>query len=164
MSREYIVQGENLTLANQAVTLVHINPPAGRAIEIVRAWCSQSSSTTSLMQRIQLGFKASVHPTLVGTTPEKTKPSDPISYITSGTAGAQGNAGVNASVEGAGTFTTKVADSFNILQGYLWLPSSALGETFILSGADSLAFAMRLPAAAITLSGWNFGVAFREIG
>jgi hypothetical protein len=161
--REYIVQGKNVTVAG-ATTLVAINPPTGRTIEIVRAWCSQIANATSAQVAIEMGFKASVFSTLTSTTPEKTKPSDPVSYITGGTAGAAGTAGINASAEGAGTHTTKYPDAFNALQGWLWTPSFAGGESFILSSADSLAFALKFSAAPATLTGWNFGVAFREIG
>lgn len=160
--REYIVQGENITVANAAVTLAFINPPANRAIEIVRAWISQVATST-VVQRVQLGFKATAFPTLTGVTPEKTKTSDPISYIVSGTAGAAGTSGINASAEGAGAFTVKVPDSFYVQNGYLWTPSHTLGETFILSGADSLGFAIKFAAAPTVLTGWNFGVAYREI-
>jgi hypothetical protein len=161
--REYTVQGKNITVAG-ATTLVAINPPTGRAIEIIRAWCSQVANATSAQIAIELGLKASVFSTLTSATPEKLKPSDPVSYITGGTAGAAGTAGINASVEGAGTHTTKYPDSFNALQGWIWQPSYTLGETFILSSADALAFALKFSAAPTTLSGWNFGVTFREIG
>lgn len=160
MSREYIVQGQNITIAG-ATTLVAINPPSGRAIEILRAWASQEGSTTSGQAAIALGFKVSVFSTLTSATPEKTQPSDPVSFITGGTAGAAGTAGINASVEGAGTFTVKYPDVFNVLQGWLWTPA---GERFILSSADSTAFAMKFRVAPPILSGWSFGVTFRELG
>ena len=162
--REYSVIGSNITIANAAVTLVHINPASGRVIEIVRAWVSQFANATSAQIGIALGFKATAFPTLTSATPEKLKTSDPASGITGGTAGAAGTAGINASAEGAGTFTQKYPDSFNALQGWLWTPSLNGGESYIVSGADSLAFAMKLLAAPATLTGWNFGVTYREIG
>lgn len=162
--REYIVQGQNITIANAGVTLALINPPAGRAIEIVRAWAAQAGSIVSAQAEIALGFKVTAFPTLTSATPEKTKPSDPVSFITGGTAGAAGTAGINASVEGGGAFTVKYPDVFNILQGWLWTPSLNGGESFILSGADSTAFAMKFRAAPSVLTGWSFGIAFRELG
>lgn len=161
--REYIVQARDITVLG-ATTLVHINPPSGRVIEIIRCWASQHANATSAQVRIDMGFKATAFPTLTSATPEKTKPSDPVSYITGGTAGAAGTSGINASAEGAGTFTPKYSDSFNALQGWLWTPAFAGGETFILSSADSLAFAIKFAAAPGTLSGWNAGVAYRELG
>lgn len=162
--REYIVQGENITIANAAVTLAFINPPSARSIQLTRAWCSQSGTTTSAQIRIALGFKVTAFPTLTSVTPEKTKPSDPSSYITGGTAGAAGTSGINASAEGAGTFTPKYVDAFNNLSGWLWTPSNAYGEDFILSGADATAIALKLLAAPANLTGWTFGLAYRELG
>lgn len=162
--REYIIKGADITIANAAVTAVFLNPPTGRSIEIIRAWMSQHANATSAQIRVSMGFKASVFPTLTSTTPEKTKPSDPVSFITGGTAGAAGTSGINASAEGAGTYTEKYADAFNALQGWLWTPSFAGGESFILSSADSLGFALKFGAAPATLTGWNFGIAYREIG
>jgi hypothetical protein len=162
MSREYIVQGKNITIANAAVTLVAINPIAGRAIEIVRCWCGQSGSSVSAQIAIEMGLKAAAFSTLVGATPEKVQPSDPISYIVSGTNGAAGTAGINASVEGAGTHTTKYPFAFNALVGWEWTPQSR-GE-LIISSADAVAFALKLSAAPTNLAGWTFGVQYRELG
>lgn len=161
--REYSVIGDNITVAG-ATTLVHINPPATRVIEIVRAWVSQRANATSAQVGIEMGLKASVFPTLTSATPQKLKTSDAASAITGGTAGAAGTAGINASAEGAGATTPKYNDNFNALQGWLWTPSFTLGETYIISGADSQAFYLKFSAAPPTLSGWSFGVTFREIG
>lgn len=161
--REYTVQGENLTIVGSC-TLVHINPPSARSIKIIRAWCSQSGTTTSAQIRIAAGFKVTAFPTLVSTTPEKTKPSDPVSYITGGTAGAAGTAGVNAAAEGAGAFTVKYPDAFNNLVGWIWTPNLGGGEAYELSGADSTAFAIKMLNTPATLTGWTFGVTYAEQG
>lgn len=162
--REYTVKGQNITIANAAVTLVHINPAANRVIEIIRAWCSQNANATSAQLGIELGLKATAFPTLTSATPQKVKTSDPISLIIGGTAGAAGTAGINASAEGAGATTLLYPDNFNSLQGWLWTPSIAGGETYIVSGADALAFYLKFQAAPVTLGGWSFGVTFRELG
>ena len=86
MSREYVVSGGGQTLANQAVTLVFINPGTTASIEILRAWVSQSGSTTSAQQRVQFNTQVTAFPTLVSATPAKLKISDPASVITGGTA------------------------------------------------------------------------------
>jgi hypothetical protein len=161
--REYTVKGQNITVAG-ASTLVAINPAANRVIEIIRAWCSQEANATSAQIAIELGLKASAFSTLTSSAPQKTKSSDPASLITGGTAGAAGTSGINASAEGAGATTLLYPDSFNALQGWLWTPSISGGETYIVSGADSLAFYMKFRAAPATLSGWTFGVTFRELG
>lgn len=160
--REYTIKGQNITVANQPVTLAIINPVAGTVIEILRAWASQAANATSAQQRILLGFKAAAFGTYTGATPQKTKSGDPVSGIVSGTAGAAGTSGINASAEGAGTLTDVINDSFNVLNGYLWVPTPK--ETLMIRAADSLAFVMQFPAAPGTLTGWNFGVTFAELG
>lgn len=164
--REYSVVGKNITLTGtNPITLVAINPGASRVIEIVRAWVSQNANATSAQLGIELGLKATAFSTLTSATPEKLKTSDPVSLITGGTAGAAGTAGINASAEGGGTFTTKYPDAFNALNGWLWTPSFTGGESFIVSGADSLAAALRIHSTTPgTLTGWNFGMTFRELG
>lgn len=161
--REYAVVGQNITVANAAVTLVCINPGAARAIQIVRAWVSQNANATSAQLGIQMNLKATAFPTLTSTTPQKLNTSDPASLITGGTAGAAGTAGINASAEGAGATTLLYPDNFNALQGWLWTPSISGGEAYVVSGADSLAFCLKFQAAPATLTGWSFGVHYREI-
>jgi hypothetical protein len=66
--REYSVVGQSITTASAAVTLVCINPPATRVIEIVRAWVSQNANATSAQLGIQLNLKAIAFPTLTSAT------------------------------------------------------------------------------------------------
>jgi hypothetical protein len=161
--REYIVSGSGLTVAG-ASTLVIINPLAGQTIEITRAWASQSANATSAQQRVELGLKSAAFGTYVAATPAKTKSSDPISLIVGGTAGTAGQAGINASAEGAGATAAIVPDAFNVLVGYLWTPNFSLGETIMLNSAAAAAFYMRFPVAPANLTNWTFGVAYRELG
>lgn len=161
MSREYILSGTNLTLANAAVTLGFINPGATASIEILRAWVSQSGTTTQAMVRVQMNTQVSVFPTLVSATPAKLKLSDPVSLIVGGTAGAAGTCGINASAEGAGAKTVITPDTFNNLAGWLWVPTPA--ETIVLNAGAASGFGLHLPAAPASLTGWNFGIVFREI-
>ncbi len=162
--REYTVTGENITIANAGVTLVCINPASGQTIEIVRCWVGQTGTATSAMYGIELNFKATAFPTLVSATPGKTKSSDPASQITGGTAGAAGTAGINASAEGAGATTLIYPDQFNNLVGWIWTPSMNWGESVQINSAAAKAFCMKLQAAPSSLSGWNFGVTYRELG
>lgn len=161
--REYTVEFDNITVAG-ASTLVFINPASGQTIEIVRCWTSQRANATSAQVGIELGFKASVFPTLTSSAPTPLKSSDPASQITGGTAGAAGTSGINASAEGAGTTTPKYNDNFNALQGWLWTPSFSGGESYMLNSAASKGFYMKFSAAPATLSGWSGGITFREIG
>ena len=159
--REYTVIGSNITVANQAVSLVAIMPPAGKAIEILRAWISQHANATSAQQRVSLGVKATAFQTVTSVTPQKLKQGDPASGIAGATTIAAGKCGINASAEGAGTYTELIGDAFNVLNGYLWIPTPR--ETIILDSAAALAFVLQFPAAPSTLTGWNFGVTFAEI-
>src|SRR2546428_6476506 len=121
MSREYVVSAGGVTLANQAVTLVFINPGTGQSLEMLRCWASQSANATSAQQRVQTNTQVTAFPTLTSTTPGKLKLSDPASVITGATNGAAGTCGTNASAEGAGTKTVLHNDAFNVLNGHLWV-------------------------------------------
>jgi hypothetical protein len=161
--REYTVGGANITVANASpVTLVAIMPAAGQSIEILRCWASWHGNVTSLMQRILLGTKVTAFQTVTNVEPQKTKRSDPISLIVGATTIAAGKCGINASAEGAGAVTPIINDAFNVLNGYLWIPTPK--ETIIISGGAAEAFVMQFPAATVDLAGWNFGVTFAELG
>lgn len=157
----YMISGTNLTLANQAVTLIFINPGTTCSLEILRISVSQAANATSAQQRIQLNSQVTAFPTLTAATPSKTSILEAASAITGGTAGAAGTCGVNASAEGAGTKTPLYADSFNVLNGWLWVPTPA--ETIIMSASGAAGFGVHFPAAPTTLTGWNFQLVYREI-
>jgi hypothetical protein len=161
MSREYIVPATNITLANQAVSLIFVNPPTTASLEFLRAWCSQAANATSAQQRVQLSSQATAFPTLVSQAPVKTKLSDPTSLVTGGTAGAAGTSGINASAEGAGSKTVIIPDSFNVLNGWLWVPTPA--ETLIMNASGAQGLGLHFPAAPASLSNWNAGLTFREL-
>src|SRR3972149_4161781 len=125
MSGEYTISAGGIPLANQAVTLVFLNPASpGVSIEILRCWIGQSANATSAQQRVQLGTQGTAFPTLPSATPAKTKITDPVSGIIGGTAGAAGTCGINASAEGAGAKTVILNDAFNVLNGWLWVPTA----------------------------------------
>lgn len=163
MAREFSVGGDGLTLANQAVTLVFINPTSAPNLnlQILRMWASQQGSATSAQQRIEAETQVSVFPTLVSATPRHLKMGDATaSIITGGTAGAQGTSGINASAEGAGTKTVMLGDNFNVLNGYLWVPTPR--ELIDLPAGLVGGFGLFLPAAAASLSNWAAGINFAE--
>jgi len=163
MSKEYTVGGDGLTLANQAVTLVFINPPAAVAppLPILRMWASQQGSATSAQQRIEAETQVTAFPTLVSATPRHLKRGDTVaSLITGATNGAAGTCGINASAEGAGSKTVMFGDNFNVLNGYLWVPTPR--EVIELAAGDSSGFGLFLPAAAASLTNWAAGINFAE--
>lgn len=162
MAREYVVGGGGLTLANQAVTLVFINPGAAQGIEILRATAGQTGTATSAQQRIQYNTQVTAFPTLVSATPSKTKLGDPTSNIAGGTAGAAGTCGINASAEGAGAKSNIVPDTFNNLNGYLWVPTPR--EIVALGAGIASGYGLHLPVAPGSLTNWQTAVTFGEMG
>jgi hypothetical protein len=166
MAREYIIPSAALTLANQAVTLAYFQAMSAVpvcSLEVLRAYASQAANATSAQQRVQLNTQLTAFPTLVSQAPVKIKSGDPVSLITGGTAGAAGTSGVNASAEGAGAKTVIIPDSFNVLNGWLWVPTPA--ETIIESAqATAHGFGLHFPVAPGTLTSWSSGLVFREIG
>lgn len=156
----YTIPFANITLANQAVTLAFLNPGTTASLRVLRAWCSQAANATSAQQRVQLNTQVTAFPTLVSQTPSKTTSVDQASQITGGTAGAAGTAGINASAEGAGAKTAIIPDSFNVLNGWLWVPTPA--ESFDLPAGASAGGGLHFPAAPGTLTGWSGGITFQE--
>jgi len=162
MSRQYSVADAGITLANAAVTLAFVNPGTSRSLEFLRAWVGQSANATSAQQRVQLSTQVTAFPTLTSTTPAKLTLSDPSSVITGGTAGAAGTSGTNASAEGAGGKTVIWPDAFNVLNGWLWVPTPK--EVVVLNASAAAGLGLHLPVAAATLTNWAFGLVFGELG
>ena len=161
MAREYTLGAAGQTILG-VTTLIGIRPGTTCAIEILRMWAAQSQNATSAQQRIQFVRQVSVFPTVVSATPAKLKEGDPISQIVGGTALAAGTCGVNASAEGAGAKTAILDDAFNVLNGYLWVPTP--GETLILSPGSANSFGLYFPVAPTNLANWTFGLNYRELG
>ena len=161
--REFSISAGNMTLVG-ATTMIYICPGAAPNpnLEFLRFWVGQAANATSAQQRVQLATKASVFPTLVTTTPVKLKPADPnASYIVGGTAGAIGTAGTNASAEGAGAQTTVWDDAFNVLNGWLHVPTPA--ETRVMPAGLGSGLELYFPVAPTTLTVWSAGLVYREV-
>lgn len=161
MARAYSVGGGGLTLANQAVTLVFINPSSTIGFDVVRCFAGQTGTATSAQQRVQTNTQVTAFPTLTSATPSKLNITDPTSGIAGGTAGAAGTAGINASAEGAGSKSNIISDTFNNLNGYLWVPTPQ--EVIRMSAGSSSGFGFHLPVAPGTLTNWQCGVNFAEL-
>jgi hypothetical protein len=161
--REFSISSGGQTVAG-ATTLVFVNPAGAPNpnLEFQRYWVGQSANATSAQQRIQIDTQASAFPTLTAATPTKLKPSDPnASVITGGTAGAAGTAGINASAEGAGTKTPVWDDAFNVLNGWLHVPTPP--ETRVMPAGFAQGLNLFFPVAPATLTNWAFGLVFREV-
>src|SRR5208283_1731050 len=151
MAREFEVVADNVTTVAAVVTLVFINPAAAPNfnLEYRRHWVGFSGSNTSGQQRVQLVTQVTAFPTLTGATPVKLKPADPnVSIIVSGTAGAAGTCGVNASAEGAGGKTVVHPDIFNVLNGWLYVPGP--DEQRVMPAGSASGLGLYLPTAPVT--------------
>ena len=165
MVREFSISvGAQTVSGSVPTTLILVNPTSAPNfnIEFLRFWVGQSANATSNQQRVQIVNKASVFPTLTSATPTKLKAADPnVSIISGGTAGAQGTCGTTASAEGAGTATSRWDDAFNVLNGWLHVPTPP--ETQIYPAGFTGAIALYFPANPITNTGWAYGLVFREV-
>lgn len=163
MAREYVVSSLNAA-ATGAVDLaqVFVNPGTTCSLEFLRAWAGQAANATSAQQSIALRTQVTAFPTLTSTTPKKTKLLDPASVITGGTAGAAGTSGTMASVAGAGAKSEVVTDNFNVLNGWLWVPTPR--ETIIMNASAASGFGVYFPVQPTTLTSWSVGVVFAELG
>lgn len=169
MAREYMLAGQNGSVTNASnVSWVYIQPPtaAGNnsALEVLRMFASQRANATSNQQGIQFSSQPTSFPTLTSVAPSKLKQNDPSSLIAGATTGAAGTGGVFASAEGTGAKTVFWQDAFNVLNGWLWVPTPP--ETLVLPPNPSTAvgYALGAPSAPTTLTNWNAGIVFREIG
>lgn len=159
--RKYTVADGGIAIAG-ASTLVFINNDAAPAqsLDFLRAWVGQSANATSAQQRVELETQVTAFPTLTSATPQATKFGDAVSAIVGGTAGAAGTAGTDASAEGAGAKTTMWPDAFNVLNGWLWVPTPK--EVITLRAGEASGFGLFLPIAPATLTDWAFGLVFEE--
>jgi len=141
---------------------VFVNPGVTASLEFLRAWCSQAANATSAQQSVALRTQVTAFPTLTSATPRKLKLLDPASAITGGTAGAAGTAGVNASVAGAGAKSEVIDDNFNVLNGWLWVPTPR--DTIIMNASAASGFGLYFPVQPGTLTSWSAGMTYAELG
>ena len=161
--REFTINAADVTVAGTTTT-IFVNPPAAPSvnIEILRFWIGFAANATSAQQKIQVVSQVTAFPTVTSYTPRKRKPADPnASVITGGTSGAAGTCGINASSEGAGTKTVEMADDFNVLNGWLQIPTPP--ETMIWPAGSSSGIGLYFPTAPSTLTNWTAGLLYREV-
>lgn len=163
MEQVYSVVMENQTIVADA-TLVIIRTASAissRAsnIRILRCWAGQVGTDTSDQIGIKIAMKASAFGTYTSTTPSPHFLATVASGITGSTSGAAAGSGTDASAEGAGTVTTIVADAFNNLNGYLWLPAP---EERLIIPADT-AVILKIIGTPTSLTGWSAGITFQEM-
>jgi hypothetical protein len=165
--REYTIASTpgGVTLAAHApLALLQIMPAAAPAanIAIYRVWCGQAANATSAQQQIEHCTQvAAFATTAVSVTPVALKMVDPASGIAGATTIAAGKCGFNIGTEGAGTKTTKFNDSFNVLNGYLWVPTQA--EIQVYPASSLSAYTVQVPTQPGSLTLWTFGLNFAEV-
>lgn len=163
MAREFSISAGGITVVG-ATTLIFLNPAAApnANIAIKRLWVNQSANASSAQQRVQVVTQVTVFPTLTSATPRPHKHADATaSIIVGGTAGAAGTCGINASAEGAGAKTVKFEDAFNVLNGWLWIPTPA--EEVVMPAGSVSGIGLYFPVAPATLGGWSFGLTYAEV-
>jgi hypothetical protein len=163
--RSYIVSTDNQTYASPQHA-VFLNPSAGGAgvpgFEVLRAWVSQRANATSNQQGVGLGSQLTAFPTMVSATPAKTALGLPAANLVGNTTGAAGTAGAVGSALGGGTKIFAYSDNFNVLNGWLWVPTPA--ETFVFMPGGTSGFFHSMTSTPTTTTGWSSGVVYREVG
>jgi hypothetical protein len=145
---------QNAVSVSTAITLVQIKAGSNRSVEILRAWVSQSGSTTSAQQRIQINRKSAAA-TVTSYTPLALNNGAP----TADAAGGTSATGVTATAEGTDS-NVLIADAFNVLSGWIWVPTPEERITVQTGGIIGLKFPAA-PGSALTI---NAGITFAEIG
>ncbi len=167
MARQYTAVMTNVTVTSTNTWVAISSPSPSPAIELLRAWASQHANATSAQQEIRLvtQFNGAAANQVVGTSATLGVPvaSDPASKLTASTVCGAGAATVNCTSDGNGVKSTLYTDNFNVLNGWLWVPTP--NETHILSAlASSVSYGVFAAATPGTTSNWSAGLSYHEIG
>lgn len=128
-------------------------------LRILRAWCGQGASETSEQLGVQIVQQAAAFGTFTAATPSPHVLGGAASGITGGTTQAAATAGVDASANAAGTKTVLIPDSFNNLNGWLWVPTP---EERILVPPD-VCITLAIVGTPTALGNWTAGMTFEEL-
>jgi hypothetical protein len=132
------------TSVSAAITLCQLKASSSQPLQLIEARCSQSGSTTSAMQRIEIVRKSGAA-TVTSYTPLPEITTDPAAGAVGGTSAT----GVNASAEGTDGDVLMAWD-FNVLQGFLWQPVLEDRIWVPVSGIIALKFP-GAPGSALTI-------------
>lgn len=166
--REFVI-----TAGSQAMTLGATNPivvfnPASAVnvnIECLRFWVGQWANATSAQQRVFMQTVGSSFPGTAAVTPNKLKSADPNASVLVGTTYISfTGVGIQATSPGQGAITVVHEDTFNVLNGWLHVPTPP--ETRIIPAQTSTAgqpvFELCLGTTQ-TNSSWSYGLTYREV-
>lgn len=152
MGRMYSIIHDNIAVSS-AITIMQLKVGANSVAKIHRVWANQSGSTTSAQQRIQL-LRKSAAATVTSYTPLLLDPGDGAAKSVGGTSAT----GITATAEGTDG-NIHITESFNVLSGYLYLPTP--DERIIVPAAGI--FAVKFPTSPGGLV-FTAGLIFEEIG
>src|SRR6267143_4525881 len=167
--REFVVSISNSTVVS-TTTLVIVSPASvpNPQLEFMRFWVGQNANATSAQQRILLRTQISSWPTCAAFTPKKLKQAEPnASVITGFVSNAIAGCGINATVEAAGTTAILWEDAFNVLNGWLLVPTPPevinMPSNPPVTVATAMGLEMQFPSTPATLTGWAWGCTYREV-
>lgn len=139
-----------------AVTLLQLKTGTTKPIEIIRAWCTQHTSTTSGQVRIQILRKTGAATVTTGSgllyPLDATSPTSSLAVGTTST-------GFTASGEGTDG-NVLIDDAFNILNGWLYLP---VPEERIKVAANGDFLAIKFPTATVPTATYEVGIIWQEL-
>ena len=157
-----VVMKDQTIIANsEMVTITAATAVTSRAhtIRILRAWCGQGATETSEQLGVQIVSQVTAFGTFTAATPAPMFLGGNASGIAGGAAQAAATSGTDASANAAGTKVTLIADSFNNLNGWLWVPTPE--ERIYVSAGQTITLAM--VGTATTLTNWTAGMTFEEM-
>lgn len=156
-----IMKDQTIIASSEMVTIRTAAAIGTRAsnIRILRAWCGQGANETSEQLGVQIVLQASAFGTFTATAPAPHVLGGAASGIAGGTAQAAATSGTDSSANAAGTKTVIVADSFNNLNGWLWVPTPE--ERIVMSADTCICLAM--VGTATALGNWTAGMTFEEL-
>lgn len=148
--RVYDITHKGVAPTSAIQTLIEFTAATNQSVVILRAWCSQSGSTTSAQQSINLIRKSAAG---TNVTSPNANPVDASDTAFAGT--------VRGLCTTEGTLTTDlIADSFNWVNGWIWLPVPE--ERIYVKGAGIVG--LRLPVAPPSSLTVSCGITIGELG
>ena len=147
--RVFDITHKNVAGGTSIVTLIEFTAATNQSVVILRAWCSQSGSTTSAQQNINLIRKSAAG---TNVTAPNANPVDASDTAFAGT--VRGLCTVESTLG-----VDLIADSFNWVNGWIWLPVPE--ERIYVKGTGIVD--LRLPSAPPSLT-INCGITVGELG
>ena len=156
-----VMKDQTIIAASEMVTITAATAITSRAhtIRILRAWCGQDANETSEQLGVQIVQQVTAFGTFTATTPSPHMIGGNASGIAGGTAQAAATSGTDSSANAAGTKTPIIVDSFNNLNGWLWVPTPS-EYIYVTAG---LTVTLAMIGTATNLNNWSAGMTFEEM-